>query len=736
MLALRILVCYLMLVHVVQGHDGHEALPTRGATVDVLKGQLILSREALEILDVRTEEAKPRAVSEYVLGNATLMSPWQRHAFVSSQLGGRIVALRVQPGETVVANQVLAEVESLDLQKLRLELANAQNDVLLSAKLIKEMEPASLSGAIPAQRLVELKSQQQQHLNAMEIAKLKWRSLQLSVESLEQVLKGEQNPALLRFPIRTSIAGIVTHADLAVGKIVDPKEHLFEVVDLSEVWVKIGILEKDLHRIAKGQSVELRLSAHRGETLHTKVDVLGVLLSPETHLGTAWATLSHRNQGPARLLPGMSGQTRLQLPGVTSRLTVPNSAIIRDGAERYVLVETAATKAGSQYQKQSIYLGRKSGGYTEIRSGRILPGDRVVTQGSHELATFFSKGVLQLSSETQQDIGLKVETVRSRAIPAVSNIEGAIDVPPDRRTVASSQLPGTIRRILVDRSQRVKAGDVIAEIASLELQDMQLDLLRSDLERTLLSATLENLKRAGNAIPQRRIWEIESQHVTAVNRGRSLRERLQTVGLSARQVANITDKREIQDTLPLRAPIDGVIVRFDKVLGQVISADEPLFEIHDLSHVWVQGFVSERDIARIQVGQLVRVRLVSDPQIAEEGTIVRSGEVVNDDARTLSIWIELKNQPPARLQHNQLARITVTTGEHAPTPAAPLSALIQDGTRYYAFVEKSDGRFDRRLVQIGRVDDQNAEIRSGLILGDRIAVQGVAQLQTGFAALK
>lgn len=133
----------------VLAHEGHAPLPTRGAQVDAAKGQIILSRDAREALDVRTAEVESRPVTESLLAYATLTSPWQNHAFASSRVAGRVVKLHAQPGESVAAGQVLAEVESVELEALQLELLNARNDARLSEKIVADLEPSVRSGAVP-----------------------------------------------------------------------------------------------------------------------------------------------------------------------------------------------------------------------------------------------------------------------------------------------------------------------------------------------------------------------------------------------------------------------------------------------------------------------------------------------------------------------------------------------------------------------------------------------------------
>jgi cobalt-zinc-cadmium efflux system membrane fusion protein len=114
----------------------------------------------------------------------------------------------------------------------------------------------------------------------------------------------------------------------------------------------------------------------------------------------------------------------------------------------------------------------------EVRGGNLFPGDRVVTRGSHELGSFFTKGVLKVSDETARDIGLILQPASQLSLAETITVDGLVDVPPTRRTVASAQLGGSIARILVDRGQKVRAGEVLAEIVSQDFQNLQLDFLR------------------------------------------------------------------------------------------------------------------------------------------------------------------------------------------------------------------------------------------------------------------
>lgn len=717
-------------------HEGHKPLPTRGMEVNVETGKMVLTRVARETLDVQTAEIGLQNLAQSVLAYGTLVSPWNRHALVSSPLSGRIVNLFVQPGESVKAGQQLAELDSPDLDLLQLELRNANTSLALSVKLAESTEAASRSGAIPESRFIEARNQVEQNRAALEIARAKWLGLQMSLETLEGILQSSETLTPQRMALVSPIDGIVTHTDLSVGKVVNPKEHLFEVLNLSTVWLKIGVLEKDLAKVAVDQSFDLTLTAYPGETFSGKLDVIDQRLDSLTHLGTVWATLSNPASESPRLLPGMSGQVQLRLGDDGSKVVVPMTAVIRDGAERFVLVEEEQTQVASTYQQQTVVLGQRMGELIELCGGNLFPGDRVVTRGSHELGSFFAKGVLRVSDETARDISLSVQPATELTLSQTITVDGLVDVPPTRRTIAAAQLSGSISAILVDRGEKVHAGEVLAEIVSQDFQNLQLDLLRAHLDAHLQQTVRDNLRDARDAVSQRSLWEAESR----LNQANTLRDnvvqRLKTVGVSDDQMTVLTSSSELMPTLPVRAPIDGVVVHFDKLLGHVVQPDELLFEIHDLSHVLIQGFVSERDMSSVQVGQTVRVRLVADESEVVMGLLVRSSRAISPIDRTMSVWIELQQMPRVSVQHNMLARLTIETGKLKPVLAVRREAVVREGTRAYVFVRGENDVFERRFVTLGRSDDFNVEIRDGLLPGESVAVGGASALQTGYAALR
>src|SRR5439155_16122669 len=132
---------------------------------------------------------------------------------------------------------------------------------------------------------------------------------------------------------------------------------------------------------------------------------------------------------------------------------------------RYVLLE----EGPGQYVRRNVVTGRRGQDVIEIRDGKVVPGDRIVTVGGHELATLFEPTKLRFTPQAEKNLGLgELATAQLRPIADIVELPGVIELPPERRALAAARLSGTVHRILVDRDQTVSAGEVVAEVASLE----------------------------------------------------------------------------------------------------------------------------------------------------------------------------------------------------------------------------------------------------------------------------
>jgi RND family efflux transporter MFP subunit len=633
---------------------------------------------------------------------------------------------------------LLAEIASPDLEGLVLQLQSAANDLGLTKRQYDLLVGLEREQIVNGREFIEIAAKLEQQRLALETVVLKLRSLGIEAARVDELLTmpaGSNRE--LRLPIRTPLAGTVSHSDLAVGKVVVADEHLFEVNDLSKLWIEIEVLENDLPKIQRGQAVELELTAYPGLKLSSRVEVVGSEIDPRTHVARVWAEMPAGEVG-TKFLPGMHGAARIVVSPDRELLTLPAGALLGSGAERYVLVELASTKRGFEYRRQNVVVVAEDALQAQVQVGSLVPGDRVVSRGGHVLSSFFVLGSLRLSPEGMRNVGLQTAPAGRQTVEEILTFNGVIDLPPGGMATVSSQVKGTLYRLLVDREQEVAAGQIVAEVAGMEAVDPQLDLLQTEREVAWLEATLQRLQAGGQTqvVAAKLLWEWESRLNAARNKRAAAERLLLTLGMSREELADVLQRGEPRDSIPIRSPIAGRVVRVNKTLGEGVGADESLLEVCDYRRVWAQGFLLEQEAGRIGTGLPARVKLVSRPEFQALGQIVRSAQQIGEQDRTLSVWVEFEQPEGFVLQRNLLAELTATLSSSESTLAVPRSALARDGIRNYVFVQKPDGLLERRMVVVGRADDRWVEVRGGLQAGESVAIQGVSELATTYAGVR
>lgn len=748
-----------------ESHEGHKPLPTRGVDIDLERGVLVVSQEAMRALRTETVEVERRDARETFSAYGKLMVPWNQWGTVSSMLEGRIVALHVREGQEVQQGELIAELECPEIERLGSEIRSLATSVELSKRLLEGSQRATQTGALPVSKLLEMQSALYQQEIQLELSKGKWLGLGLDKVALEGMLRDPLSANRVRMRLTSPITGRVLHTDLGVGKVVSVKEHLVEIVDTRSLWLRVEVLEKDIPRVQVGSEVVFRpigasgtgdasgnTSGEQVGGRRGRIEVIEPVLDPVRHVATAWVFLENAVDERERMLPGGAGMVELEAEQREGALTVPVAALSRLGAEYFVLVEQESTSRASTFRKQVVGMVGHRAGVAEIRSNELFPGDRVVTQGSHTLGHLFVQTAFRVHPLTADQIGLRREKVGKRAIRDVLMVDGIAKVPPQSRALVSSPLAGQLERVLVKPGQRVRAGTTIAWVSSLEYLDLQLGLRRAKLERDFRDRILERYEQVEGGVTQRQLMEARSLAEIAGLKVKEMEETLRVSGVSSERVRAIIESGEMNRMVEVVAPLDGVVVGFDKRLGHVIGRDEQLFEIQDISQRWIEAYVPEGQIGKILGGASARwswgdaTVLGPGRHWREGGQVVGRGSALSPGSQTMSVWIRGgdvnqgdNGQEPGELYQNMVVRVAVEVGDgkdNREVTAVPLESVMREGREAYVFVELVENTFERRRVALGRADDTHVEILRGLQEGERIAVSGVRELQIVRAAIR
>jgi membrane fusion protein, heavy metal efflux system len=721
----------------VHGHEGHAPLPSKGVEINVEAGTVLLTRSAADALAVQSIEVMLAPDVEEVLAYARLVTPWHQQALVSSRLAGRVTEVYVRPGDPVTEGQVLAELECPALESMQLDLLAAVNAARLSGKLASHYR--ALGGEVlPLRQADEALSAEARDQSALLLARQRLTSLGLSPQFVQDLETGGDSLVRRTLPVTSPIAGRVQLANANVGKVIEPVEHLFEIRDSSSLWCRVDLLESELHRVAPGQPVSISLTALPGTMLRGVVAWIEPRLDPETRLVSAWVDLEPRMETAPDLLPGMFGEARIAVAHEGDLMTVPAIAVARDGAERFVLVQLEATAKTVQFAKRNVVVVREAGGRVQFRSNAVFPGDLVATVGAHELFNCFVQSVLQLSPEARENIKLRVAAAGPAVIDEVIQANGVVELPASGRDDVSARMAGQLVAIHVERGATVRAGQVLGEITSLELQAMQLDLIAAQLEYDRIEQLHRQRREAtaSRSLPQREQWEIESALQNARQQRDSLQRTLAGYGLDQESIDRIRKDKTVLQSIPLRATLGGNLVGFYGRLGQAVEPGTRLFEIHNPDETLVRAWISEPASAAVREGSPALVRLIALPGSAVPARVHRLSQELDPVSRTLPVWLKLDVLPEVPLAHDLLADVKLVTSQSSVPVAVSMDAIVRDGTLVWVFVQRADGRFERRALRTGKSDGRQIEVLSGLQAGEQVAVWGAGDLQSAYASLR
>jgi cobalt-zinc-cadmium efflux system membrane fusion protein len=319
--------------------------------------------------------------------------------------------------------------------------------------------------------------------------------------------------------------------------------------------------------------------------------------------------------------------------------------------------------------------------------------------------------------EAAQKQFLAIEAAGSARDTDVISLPGRVTFRPQAQSAVGATAAGRVSQLLVRAGEVVKAG---APLLTIESADAAAARATLDQAATRLVTAQSVYKRNVEMIERGVGLEVERQEAEArlkEARAEDARAR-QTAGLiGAGQGSRIT----------VRAPSDGVVMTIRVAVGATVApGGEALLELGDPSRLQVVAQVLESDLRRVAVGQEAEVEL---PALATRaaGKVESFSPRVEPDSRRAQIFLALAKAPEG-LRAGMLAQVALRVGAEAGI-ALPVSAvLIKDGKRRVVYVERPDGSFEAREVQIGHVRDGHVVILQGLKSGEKVVVRGALLL--------
>ncbi|MEN3326006.1 MAG: rane fusion protein heavy metal efflux system [Acidobacteriota bacterium] len=200
------------------------------------------------------------------------------------------------------------------------------------------------------------------------------------------------------------------------------------------------------------------------------------------------------------------------------------------------------------------------------------------------------------------------------------------------------------------------------------------------------------------------------------------RRKLLILGLNDATIDVLAKKTDLAATFSLNSPIDGIVVERSATVGASVGTDANLFKIIDLSRVWIDADVFEKDLPRVRPGQEVKCTVTAVPGSTFSGRVILINSVVDPETRTVKVRTEVAN-PDGRLKPDMFANVQIVTDLNRAAISIPQSAVLNDEGKTIVFVAAGNG-YQKRQVQAGIQNNDRVEIIDGLTAGDKVVVKG------------
>ena len=311
---------------------------------------------------------------------------------------------------------------------------------------------------------------------------------------------------------------------------------------------------------------------------------------------------------------------------------------------------------------------------------------------------------IRINTDKVQKLGVRSEAAELRRLDKVVRAAGRIE-PDERRLYAiSPKFEGYVERLHVNvTGQPVGKGQALFEVYSPELVSAQR-------EYAIAAQGVEALKDAGGPAQDGMRQLAESSLL-----------RLKNWDISEEQVKALAKSGETRRTMTFRSPVAGIITEKKAVQGMRFMPGEALYQIADLSSVWVVADVFEQDIGLIRSGSKATVTINAYPGKTFAGTIGYVYPTLNAQTRTVPVRVELAN-PGLLLKPGMFAQVELPVGAPGQVVTVPTSAVIDSGARQIVLIEQGEGRFAPREVKLGARSDQHVEVIDGVKDGERVVV--------------
>jgi cobalt-zinc-cadmium efflux system membrane fusion protein len=337
---------------------------------------------------------------------------------------------------------------------------------------------------------------------------------------------------------------------------------------------------------------------------------------------------------------------------------------------------------------------------------------------------------LSLSPAEVQSFGIETQKVSYRQVQSLHLAMGKVLAPPTRMAKVSYAFPARISGIHINIGDWVEKGQRVLSLQSEEVGRAKSEYYKAVADLTLAKSSFEREKRLFDrgVGAQKNTLATEAEYKVAQANLDAAEKKLHVLGFSEEDVKVIAQTHQINPEISLFAPIRGKVIEHHAVLGGMIDQSSELITIMDPTVLWVDAEIFESDIAKIHIGQRVRITLPAYPGDSFKGELNYISEILNEESRTITVRTEVQNRE-FKLKAGMFANVAIYLNSPQMLLAVPADAVLDDENDRIVFVKSGDLYF-LRAVSVGHAQNGFCTIADGLQSGEIIVTKGNYMLKS------
>ncbi|MGV3560070.1 efflux RND transporter periplasmic adaptor subunit [Larkinella arboricola] len=296
-----------------------------------------------------------------------------------------------------------------------------------------------------------------------------------------------------------------------------------------------------------------------------------------------------------------------------------------------------------------------------------------------------AEGLVELTDEQFKTVGIRLGSPEERTLSNLIRVNGMVNVPPQQKVSVSTPYGGILTSTPLLPGQAVKQGQLLAMLENPEFIRLQQEYLETTSQLEFQEQEYERQRELSreNVGTLKTFQQATSQVKILRSRAEGLRQQLALLGVSMGELA----KGKITRTVAVRSPIKGTVTEVNVNRGRFVNANDILFELVNTTGLYAELTVFEGDIARVQVGQRVRLSVIGENGGTSGQERIGRVRYINRETgadRTVKVFAALE-KPDAALRPGTFLKALIET-QSAPQPALPEAAVIKSGTVSQVFV--------------------------------------------------